>query len=222
MKVNTLKSPPVNQNGYHKNSLTKERIGTLFIYPIDYTPDDCLSCDGYSLQITDFEDLYKVIGTKFNQSGDATGTFRVPDYNVTKRFLQPGSGAGTQIAAGLPQHTHSGTSSSNGAHTHSRGTMEIKGSFYQSNWKQKYSNGTQGTVDGVFTRTNDGGTGGSNWGTNGGQVTFTASRNWTGATSSNGDHTHTITVGNASDSNYGNSTTVQPPSQLVHICIKYK
>ena len=87
MKVNTLKSPPVNQNGYHKNSLTKERIGTLFIYPIDYTPDDCLSCDGYSLQITDFEDLYKVIGTKFNQSGDATGTFRVPDYNVTKRFL---------------------------------------------------------------------------------------------------------------------------------------
>ena len=142
MKVNTLKSPPVNQNGYHKNSLTKERIGTLFIYPIDYTPDDCLSCDGYSLQITDYEDLYKVIGTKFNQSGDASGTFRVPDYNVTKRFLQPGSGAGTQIAAGLPQHTHSGTSSSNGAHTHSRGTMEIKGSFYQSNWKQKYSNGT--------------------------------------------------------------------------------
>ena len=71
MKVNTLKSPPVNQNGYHKNSLTKERIGTLFIYPIDYTPDDCLSCDGYSLQITDYEDLYKVIGTKFNQSGDA-------------------------------------------------------------------------------------------------------------------------------------------------------
>ena len=222
MKVNTLKSPPVNQNGYHKNSLTKERIGTLFIYPIDYTPDDCLSCDGYSLQITDFEDLYKVIGTKFNQSGDATGTFRVPDYNVTKRFLQPGSGAGTQIAAGLPQHTHSGTSSSNGAHTHTRGTMNITGSFFNSNWKQKYSNGTVGTFTGAFTSTNDGGTGGSNWGANGGQCSFDASRTWSGSTSSNGAHTHTITVGNASDSNYGNSTTVQPPSQLVHICIKYK
>lgn len=214
MKVNTLKSPPVNQNGYHKNSLTKERIGTLFIYPIDYTPDDCLSCDGYSLQITDFEDLYKVIGTKFNQSGDATGTFRVPDYNVTKRFLQPGSGAGTQIAAGLPQHTHSGTSSSNGAHTHSRGTMEIKGTFGALN---EFT-----TVSGAFTMAN-GGTRSEGAHTGSAKViTFTASKNWSGATSSNGAHTHTMTTGNASNTTYGGSTTVQPPSQLVHICIKYK
>ena len=214
MKVNTLKSPPVNQNGYHKNSLTKERIGTLFIYPIDYTPDDCLSCDGYSLQITDYEDLYKVIGTKFNQSGDASGTFRVPDYNVTKRFLQPGSGAGTQIAAGLPQHTHSGTSSSNGAHTHSRGTMEIKGTFGALN---EFT-----TVSGAFTMAN-GGTRSEGAHTGSAKViTFTASKNWSGATSSNGAHTHTMTTGNASNTTYGGSTTVQPPSQLVHICIKYK
>ena len=214
MKVNTLKSPPVNQNGYHKNAFTKERIGTLFIYPIDYTPDDCLSCDGYSLQITDFEDLYKVIGTKFNQSGDATGTFRVPDYNVTKRFLQPGSGAGTQIAAGLPQHTHSGTSSSNGAHTHSRGTMEIKGTFGALN---EFT-----TVSGAFTMAN-GGTRSEGAHTGSAKViTFTASKNWSGATSSNGAHTHTMTTGNASNTTYGGSTTVQPPSQLVHICIKYK
>lgn len=214
MKVNTLKNPQINQNGYHKNTLTKERIGTLFIYPIDYTPDDCLSCDGYSLQITDFEDLYKVIGTKFNQSGDATGTFRVPDYNVTKRFLQPGSGAGTQIAAGLPQHTHSGTSSSNGAHTHSRGTMEIKGTFGALN---EFT-----TVSGAFTMAN-GGTRSEGAHTGSAKViTFTASKNWSGATSSNGAHTHTMTTGNASNTTYGGSTTVQPPSQLVHICIKYK
>jgi len=214
MKVNTLKNPQINQNGYHRNTLTKERIGTLFIYPIDYTPDDCLSCDGYSLQITDFEDLYKVIGTKFNQSGDASGTFRVPDYNVTKRFLQPGSGAGTQIAAGLPQHTHSGTSSSNGAHTHSRGTMEIKGTFGALN---EFT-----TVSGAFTMAN-GGTRSEGAHTGSAKViTFTASKNWSGATSSNGAHTHTMTTGNASDTTYGGSTTVQPPSQLVHICIKYK
>ena len=214
MKVNTLKNPQINQNGYHRNTLTKERIGTLFIYPIDYTPDDCLSCDGYSLQITDFEDLYKVIGTKFNQSGDASGTFRVPDYNVTKRFLQPGSGAGTQIAAGLPQHTHSGTSSSNGAHTHSRGTMEIKGTFGALN---EFT-----TVSGAFTMAN-GGTRSEGAHTGSAKViTFTASKNWSGATSSNGAHTHTMTTGNASNTTYGGSTTVQPPSQLVHICIKYK
>ena len=222
MKVNTLKSPPVNQNGYHKNSLTKERIGTLFIYPIDYTPDDCLSCDGYSLQITDFEDLYKVIGTKFNQSGDATGTFRVPDYNVTKRFLQPGSGAGTQIAAGLPQHTHSGTSSSNGAHTHSRGTMDITGTFWRLTVNEDGFVGTNG----AFYQSGDHHQAGLGFQGDGESqnydIYFQASRSWTGETSSNGAHTHTMTTGNASNTTYGGSTTVQPPSQLVHICIKYK
>ena len=174
MKVNTLKSPPVNQNGYHKNSLTKERIGTLFIYPIDYTPDDCLSCDGYSLQITDYEDLYKVIGTKFNQSGDATGTFRVPDYNVTKRFLQPGSGAGTQIAAGLPNIT---------------GTFVTRGNTFSGCvYKSDY---------------------------------FDAGQAYWGNVNNDAYYRKYIDASKNS-SLYGNSTTVQPPSQLVHICIKYK
>ena len=222
MKVNTLKSPPVNQNGYHKNSLTKERIGTLFIYPIDYTPDDCLSCDGYSLQITDFEDLYKVIGTKFNQSGDVSGTFRVPDYNVTKRFLQPGSGAGTQISAGLPQHTHSGTTSSNGAHTHTRGTMEITGRSLL------FPGLDTGTTPNAFGLSNALSSKDKVWGATDNRglntlaLDFYASRTWTGSTSSNGAHTHTMTTGNASNTTYGGSTTVQPPSQLVHICIKFK
>ena len=54
MEIKQVKHSYLNQNGYNKNSLTKERIGTLFIYPIDFTPDDCLSCDGYSLLITDY------------------------------------------------------------------------------------------------------------------------------------------------------------------------
>ena len=96
-KIGTLKTPTINQNGYHKNILTKERIGTLFFYPTDYTPDDCLSCDGYSLLIEDFQELYSIIGTKFNQANDEVGTFRVPDYNVSKRFLQPSSNVGIKI-----------------------------------------------------------------------------------------------------------------------------
>lgn len=219
MNVNTLKSPQINQNGYHRNTLTKERIGTLFIYPIDYTPDDCLSCDGYSLQITDFEDLYKVIGTKFNQSGDASDTFRVPDYNITKRFLQPGEGAGALIAAGLPQHTHSGTTSSNGAHTHTRGTMDIKGNTainFGSNANYMQPSGAFYKAEVVQSLTGGGYSNGI------ATLGFQASKNWTGETSSNGAHTHTMTTGNASNTTYGGSTTVQPPSQLVHICIKYK
>ena len=105
MKIEELSSPLINQNGYHKNTLTKERIGALFIYPIDYTPDDCLSCDGYLLDILDYLDLYKVIGTKFNQEGDETGKFRIPDYNITGKFLQPGENVGNKVDAGLPNIT---------------------------------------------------------------------------------------------------------------------
>ena len=109
MKIKELSSLLINQNGYHKNTLTKERIGALFIYPIDYTPDDCLSCDGYLLDILDYLDLYKVIGSKFNQEGDEVGKFRIPDYNITKRFLQPSDNVGIKINAGLPNITGGNT-----------------------------------------------------------------------------------------------------------------
>lgn len=171
MEIKQVIHSYLNQNGYTKNSLTKERIGTLFIYPIDFTPDDCLSCDGYSLLITDYKELFAVIGTKFNQSGDAEGTFRVPDYNISGRFLQPSLEAGKVIAAGLPNIT---------------GTFGVCGTGY--------------TPTGAFQYLKK------------------------GAALSNSGEADNIHDFNASRSNsiYGNSTTVQPPSQTVHIVIKYK
>lgn len=171
MEILNLRTNQLSQNGYSKNMQTKGKIGAIFTFPTDYTPDDCLSCEGYLLQIIDYQDLYKVIGTKFKKSGDATGTFRIPDYNVTKRFLQPGSGAGTQIAAGLPNISGSWAA---GSGSTASGAAYISG-----------------------TRSGEGGGGG---GTDN-NVVFNASR---------------------SSSIYGNSTTVQPPSQVVHLCIKYK
>ena len=105
MEILNLNTNQLNQNGYHKTILTSEKIGALFTFPIDFTPEDCLACDGYSLEIIDFKELYKVIGERFNKSGDLAGTFRVPDYNVSKRFLQPTQGAGNLIEAGLPNIT---------------------------------------------------------------------------------------------------------------------
>ena len=148
MKLNKIKTPQLNQNGYHKNLLTKERIGTLFIYPIDFTPDDCLSCDGYSLLIEDFQELYSIIGTKFNQANDEVGTFRVPDYNVSKRFLQPGSGAGTTIEAGLPNIT--GGWNNVGAEP---GYNYASGAIYGNNINGNFfyhANGRGGTVGGFY------------------------------------------------------------------------
>lgn len=175
MKINALKCPLVNQNGYHVNTLTKERIGIIFIYPIDYTPDDCLACDGYVLNIADYEDLYKIIGTKFNKPEDAPGQFRIPDYNITGRFLQPGTNAGLQIEAGLP---------------------DITGVIGNGNWG--FSTGQ--TFSGAFF--SGGGKTYGNYGQAGGhQCNFAASN---------------------SNPIYGKSPTVQPPAQIVHLCIKYK
>ena len=127
---------------------------------------------------------------------------------------------GNLIAAGLPQHTHSGTTSSNGDHTHTRGSMEIWGNVSFYGVEAWYGGGA-----GAFYVSVDNATSISHH--TGGQekiptLNFNASRHWTGSTSSNGAHTHTMTTGNASNIIYGNSTTVQPPSQLVHICIRYK
>ena len=46
---------------------------------------------------------------------------------------------------------------------------------------------------------------------------FFASRRWTGETSSNGNHAHTL-----SNNVLGKSTTVQPPSMKVRVKTRYK
>ena len=176
MTITNLKIFPLNQNGYHKNMQTKERIGTLFIYPIDFTPDDCLSCDGYLLLPEDYEELYSVIGTKFKKSGDANGTFRVPDYNITGRFLQPSSNAGILVEAGLPNADATLTFGGYGSLT---GT----GAFKTRSGSTGYNASPQSNASGKAT------------------IDFSLSN---------------------ANSIYGSSSTVQPPSQTVHVCIKYK
>ena len=93
-----------------------------------------------------------------------------------------GSATKTLSVANMPTHRHS--CSSTGNHTHTRGNMNITG----------YINGCseEGTgTGGAFYYT-----GGLSRGSEGGatdqDVSFDASRSWSGATSSNGNHQHTI------------------------------
>ena len=166
MELITLSTNEINQNGYHLNKLTRNKIGFIYTAPIKIVPDDCLACDGYVLKIADYKKLYSVIGKTFNTGTEAEDEFRIPDYNISKRFLQPGSSAGTKIAAGLPDHTHT-----------------VVALYWDSS--------------GIIEE----GRGNPDYG-----------------------HHRTLTTSKASANNsiYGNSTTVQPPSQLVHICIRYK
>ena len=166
MKLVSLKTNPLNQNNYNRNALTPEFVGSLVIYPVDIIPEKCLPCDGYKLKKADYAQLYAVIGNKYNDGTEASDEFRIPDYNVTGRFLQPGADVGTQIAAGIPDHTHTVVAlywDANGIAEEGRGNPDY-----------------------------------------GHQKTLTTSK------------------ASANNSVYGKSKTVQPPSQIVNICIRYK
>lgn len=172
MEILSLFTNEINQNGYNFNLLTKNKIGFLHIAPVNIVPEDCLACDGYALKIEDYKKLYSVIGTTFNTGDEAPDEFRIPDYNITKRFLQPGKNTGIQVSAGLPNITGGNTIVSP----------------YRS------------TPYGAFAKT-------------------TGSQNIHG-----GGEWYSVSNFDASRSSdiYGNSSTVQPQSQIVHICIKYK
>ena len=176
MELLTLYTNEINQNGYHLNKLTRNKIGFIYTAPIKIVPDDCLACDGYVLKIEDYKKLYSVIGSTFNNGEEAEDEFRIPDYNVTKRFLQPSNEVARKIAAGLP---------------------DIEGGYRHHGWG---GDSYYGACYDNFQSFNYYGTGNQALSYKNG-FKFKAS---------------------ASNSIYGNSTTVQPPAQTVHLCIKYK
>ena len=177
MEISGLNTTEINQNDYHFNKLTQDKIGFIFTAPIKHTPKDCLACDGYVLKKADYKKLYAVIGTNFNTGEEAEDEFRIPDYNITQCFLQPSQDVSIKKEAGLPNITgaihFSGIDGWAGSET----------SFYHSlaSGAGRSHNSGSGSCD-VWFR-------------------FAASR---------------------SSAIYGKSTTVQPPSQTVHLCIKYR
>lgn len=94
-------------------------------------------------------------------------------------------------------HTHSASSASAGAHTHTRGTMEITGSISSADTDEYLIYADVLTADGAFRlgpKVKGRFVGGDYEGDVRQSFNFAASRSWSGATSSNGAHTHTITV----------------------------
>ena len=128
---------------------------------------------------------------------------------------------GNIVQSGLPQHTHGGnTNDTSVAHTHDKGTMNITGELY--NYPHQSEN------------THPDGNGAFYWTTKGNNYTFAsvtkkagadfmrfeANRAWTGVTGSNNiTHKHSFTTGNANNSIYGRSSTVQPQTVKMFVYI---
>lgn len=91
----------------------------------------------------------------------------------------------------IPSHTHTGSTSTAGYHTHTRGSMNITG-FFGADDRAAW------LTDGAFYSKNDashntsaeGGDGRPWW-----RILFDASRTWSGSTSESGSHSHSITMG---------------------------
>lgn len=185
MKISNLITNEVNQNEYHFNKLTRNKIGILYVAPVNIVPEDCLACDGYILKIIDYKKLHSVIGNYFNTGEEAEDEFRIPDYNITGRFLQPNKNVGIQTDAGLPNITGAFVNppSSSWSDISDISAECLSGALYGTNRNQKISVNADA------------------WGVCIDSIRLDASR---------------------SSSIYGSSNTVQPPSQTVHVCIKYK
>lgn len=93
----------------------------------------------------------------------------------------------TTESAGAHSHSVSGTTGDAGSHSHTRGSMNITGSF-------GYIEDDNSMTSGAFTkgsyRKNVGGSV-----ENGIPINFDASRSWTGSTSAVGNHTHGFSAG---------------------------
>ena len=79
-----------------------ELIGTVAAFSSNSLPTGWLLCDGSAVSRTTYAALFTAIGTTYG-SGDGSTTFALP--NLTDKFIQGSSTAGTVKEAGLPNIT---------------------------------------------------------------------------------------------------------------------
>lgn len=109
----------------------------------------------------------------------------------------------------LPAHNHTASTNSTGAHTHSRGSMNVWGAY------DPYKGFVSATYEGCFYDNGQSGNAVASGTTDKSRkVAFSGDRNWSGSTSSNGAHTHTVTVNNAGQ---GEAHDNMPPYLAVNI-----
>ena len=146
-------------------------------------------------------------------------TVRLPKISNILQATTNLNALGELIQAGLPtlQHWHSGTTNNESSHTHTRGTMEIKGVTGQLGSSENLSSGAVANYDCSHQPDTYGFSPNTSYSKKLRNIILTASKGWTGSTSGGSAHNHAFTTGNSSSVNsiYGRSTTVQPQTVQV-------
>lgn len=74
-------------------------VGTIIAYAANANPEGYVLCNGANVSRETYADLFAVIGTLYGE-GDGSTTFTLP--NLTDRFIEGSSTAGSYYSAGLP------------------------------------------------------------------------------------------------------------------------
>ena len=118
-------------------------------------------------------------------------------------------------------HNHTATTSTAGNHSHTRGSMNITGNFGGTDVQSGYYGNGAFAITSRGNYRDYGGKYESNYGKN---MSFDASRSWTGSTSTAGNHTHTLTTTtNGNHTHTTNNTggglplNIMPPYQTVYM-----
>lgn len=190
--------------------------GSLLTYAGSSAPDGWLLCQGQTLQINNYSNLFNTIGNIYG--GDGITTFVLPDLrgrvpvgsgqlngNSTNypRGSTGGSENRTLTVNEMPSHTHTGTIDSAGNHTHT-----YQDAYFAENrglpGNNKYGTASSSDFDNNFIyRTQDGG------------YSYYPSDI---TTSTAGAHTHTMTN---SSSGGGESFSIVQPYIVMSYIIKY-
>lgn len=164
--------------------------------------DGWLLCDGRSLSTTTYSTLFSLIGYTYGGSGSS---FNLP--NSAGQTLgsaggsypfgtYTGSSTNTLVTANLPAHTHSGSTSTVGSHTHN-----YNDAYFAENVGGGSNYGTSAGTDGdnaFIWRTATGG-----WSTSPDDI----------ATSGSGSHNHSFTTDNGTGS--GTAFSIMQPTLFI-------
>jgi len=98
--------------------------GSVIAFAVNTPPVGWLSCNGAAVSRTTYADLFEAIGNTFG-SGDGSTTFNVPDLRGeflrgwdANRGVDSGRSFGSSQSDQIINHTHSGTTNTDGAHSH--------------------------------------------------------------------------------------------------------
>ena len=114
----------------------------------------------------------------------------------------------------IPSHTHTGSTSTAGSHSHTRGSMNITGEFGCDDRAGDLSRGAFSVASQYEVNTSASGGDGAPWR----KFVFNAETSWSGETSTNGAHSHSITMGSTGGGR-GHTHTITSSSEAQQIAL---